>query len=128
MRRRSRAGGESAEAQRRKTATRKRRISRKARLPSAAREETELARVIRERDEALEQQTAISDILRVISKSPSDVQPVLDSVAEHAARICEAQAVDICIIDNEVLRVAASLGELGRPSREEPLLPLDAPR
>jgi hypothetical protein len=33
-----------------------------------------MARVIRERDEALEQQTAISDILRVISNSPSDVQ------------------------------------------------------
>ena len=75
-------------------------------------------------DEALEQQTAISDILRVISNSPSDVQPVLDSVAEHAARICEAQVVDIAIVDNEVFRIAASFGELGRQSREESL-PLD---
>src|SRR5262249_54732424 len=41
--------------------------------------------------ESLEQQTAISEILRVISNSPSDVQPVLASVAEHATRICEAQ-------------------------------------
>ena len=73
-----------------------------------------MARVIRERDEALEQQTAISDILRVISNSPSDVQPVLDSVAEHAARICEAHVVDIAIVDNEVFRIAASFGELGR--------------
>jgi hypothetical protein len=51
----------------------------------AATDQTELARIIRERDEALEQQAAITDILRVISNSPSDVQPVLDSVAEHAA-------------------------------------------
>ena len=68
--------------------------------------------------ESLEQQTAISEILRVISNSPSDVQPVLDSVAEHAARICEAQVVDIVIVENEVFRIAASFGELSRLSRE----------
>src|SRR6516165_11439659 len=51
----------------------------------------ENARLFNETKETLEQQTAIIDILRVISNSPSDVQPVLDSVAEHAARICEAQ-------------------------------------
>ena len=72
----------------------------------------------------MEQQTAIGEILRVISNSPSDVQPVLDSVAEHAARICEAQVVDILIVDNEVFRLAAWVGELGRPSRGEPL-PMD---
>src|SRR6516162_8240672 len=127
MRRRSKAGGEPAKAQRRKTAARKSRIVPKTvrrRSSADAVQETELARVIRERDEALEQQAAISDILRVISNSPSDVQPVLDSVAQHAARICEAQIVDISIVDNQVFRTAASLGELGRRSSEEPL-PLD---
>ena len=84
----------------------------------------ENARLFNETKEALEQQTAISDILRVISNSPSDVQPVLDSVAKHAARICEAQIVDISIVDNQVFRTAASFGELGRQSSEEPL-PLD---
>ena len=78
----------------------------------------------RELAELLEQQTAISDILRVISNSPSDVQPVLDTVAEHAARICEAQVVDIVIVDNEVFRIAASFGELSRLSSGEPV-PLD---
>ena len=78
----------------------------------------------RELAELLEQQTAISEILRVISNSPSDVQPVLDSVAEHAARICEAQVVDIVIVDNEVFRIAASFGELSRLSSGEPV-PLD---
>src|SRR5262249_18317985 len=97
MRRRSRPGGEPAKAQRQKTGARKRRVTSKAarrRSSADAVQETEIARVIRERDEALEQQAAISDILRVISNSPSDVQPVLDSVAQHAARICEAQIVD----------------------------------
>jgi signal transduction histidine kinase len=72
--------------------------------------------------ESLEQQTAISEILRVISDSPNDVRPVLNAVAEHAARICEARFVDIIIVENNVLRVAAMFGELGRP-RE--LVPLD---
>ena len=64
--------------------------------------------------ESLEQQTAIGEILRVISNSPSDVQPVLDSVAEHAARICEAQVVDIVIAEDNLLRIGASLGDLER--------------
>ena len=90
----------------------------------ASAHETELARVIRERDEALEQQAAISDILRVISNSPGDVQPVLDSIAERAAHICEARVVDILIVDKEVYRIAASFGEFGRTPRGEPT-PLD---
>jgi hypothetical protein len=44
---------------------------------------------------------------------------VLDSVAEHAARICEAHIVDIAIVDDKVFRVAASFGELGRLSTGE---------
>ena len=76
-----------------------------------------------ELSESLEQQTAISEILRVISNSPSDVQPVLASVAEHAARICEAQYTDIFIVEDDVLRVVAGFGEIGRPV-DEPF-PLD---
>ena len=131
MRLRSRAGGEVVKARRRKTATRKRRNAPKAvRRSSDATHQTEMARVIRERDEALEQQTAISDILRVISNSPSDVQPVLDSVAEHAARICEAQVVDIAIVDNEVYRHhRCPFGEARAGRRaENPVFRWTAPR
>ena len=125
MRRRSRAGGELVKARRRKAATLKRRNAPKAvRSSSDATHQTEMARVIRERDEALEQQAAITDILRVISDSPADVQPVLDSVAHHAARICEAQIVDIAVVDNQVSRIAASFGQLERQSRDQSL-PLD---
>jgi two-component system, NtrC family, sensor kinase len=124
MRRYSKEGREPVKAPRRKTVTRKRRNGRKAGRRRSIAAQTELARVIRERDEALEQQAAISDILRVISNSPNDVQPVPDSVAEHAARICEAHIVDIAIVNNEVFRIAASFGELGRLSSGESL-PLD---
>jgi hypothetical protein len=128
MRRHSKEGRGPAKARRRKTVTRKRTNLAKAaghrRSFSAAEQETNVARLTRELNEAREQQEAITDILRVISNSPSDVRPVLDSVAQHAALICEAQIVDISIIDNQVSRIAASFGQLQRMSSDESL-PLD---
>src|SRR6516164_10212679 len=118
MRRRSRAGGEPAKTQRRKTAARKGPSAPKTvrrRSSADAVQETEIARVIGERDEALEQQAAINDILRVISNSPGDVQPVLDMVAERAAHICEAHVIDIAIVDKEMCRIAASFGQFEGP-------------
>jgi GAF domain-containing protein len=66
----------------------------------------------RDLTEALEQQTATSEILRVISSSPTDVQPVLDAVVENAARLCEASDAQLLRIDGDVLRLAAAYGEL----------------
>ena len=50
----------------------------------------ENVRLFKELTEALEQQTATSEILGVIASSPTDIQPVLDVVAQNAARLCEA--------------------------------------
>jgi GAF domain-containing protein/CheY-like chemotaxis protein len=83
----------------------------------------ENVRLFNETKEALERQTATAEILRVISESPSDVQPVLDAVAEHAARICSAQFADVILRHGESMRVAAAVGDLGRPVGMD--IPLD---
>ena len=57
---------------------------------------------------SLEQQTAISEILRVISSSPTDVQPVLDAVAERAAHLCDAPFAWVVLVEDGMLRPAAA--------------------
>ena len=70
----------------------------------------ENVRLINETKEALEQQTAISEILRVISGSPTDVTPVLNAVARHAARLCESPDARIFFAEGEILRLVAGAG------------------
>ncbi|HEY3304516.1 MAG TPA: GAF domain-containing protein, partial [Candidatus Binatia bacterium] len=73
---------------------------------------------VRNRDltEALEQQTATSEILRVIASSPTDIQPVLDVVAENAARLCEASDAQIRLVEGSGLKLVASFGSMPAPS------------
>ena len=69
----------------------------------------------RDLSEALEQQTATSEILRVIASSPTDIQPVLDVVAENAARLCEATDAQINRVEGDLLRRVASYGSMATP-------------
>ena len=62
----------------------------------------------RELQSSLEQQTAISEILRVISSSPTDVQPVLEAVAERAAHLCDAPTASVILIEENTIRTAAA--------------------
>jgi GAF domain-containing protein len=79
----------------------------------------ENVRLFNETKEALEQQTATSEVLRVISSSPADLQPVMDAVAGSAARLCGADNVVVLRLEGAVLRPVAVRGP--RPGVELPL-------
>jgi GAF domain-containing protein len=75
----------------------------------------------RDLTEALEQQTATSEILRVIASSPTDVQPVLDVVAANAARLCEANNAVIMRVFGDRFQRAAYWGDVPETSSSNPL-------
>jgi len=81
--------------------------TRRRRTPSAASPESEAARLASE-------VSAMGEILRLISDTPSNVTAVLQSVAEQAAQICQARYVDIFIVENDNLRNLAWFGEIER--------------
>src|SRR6516162_6480731 len=109
MRRRSRASSKPANAQSRKAKTLK---AVRQRSSSPAGQETEVARLTRELSQAQEQQRATAEVLKIISSSPTELQPVLEVVARSAARFCEADDVTISELDGEDLRIAAHWGSI----------------
>ena len=86
----------------------------------------ENVRLFQELKEALEQQTATSEILGVIASSPTDMQPVLDVVAENAARLCDAVDAQIWRVDGDRASSAAQLR--ADPEFEDRRRPTDHPR
>ncbi|MEO5771155.1 MAG: GAF domain-containing protein, partial [Burkholderiaceae bacterium] len=79
------------------------------------------ARLFNETKEALERQTATSEILRVISESPGNVQPVLDAVAERARLLCKADGGRVWLLEAGQLRGMTGYGPGYDDTRDEPL-------
>ncbi len=115
MKRRSKKAGSK---QARRDATRRRRrsgrspqkSSRSRRNSAETSQQLEIARLNHDLKEALEQQTATSQVLSVISSSPTDIQPVLEIIGERAVRLCDANVSVVSMVDADLIRLASIYG------------------
>jgi GAF domain-containing protein len=72
--------------------------------------QSDVAQLTRERDEALERERATADVLRVISSSPGDIQPVFDTIVTRAARLCKARYCWVFRFDGKLIHFVAEHG------------------
>ena len=111
MRRRCRAGGEPVK----KRAHIKRRNAFKTvrgRVTSAAGQDAKVKHLARDLHEALEHQTATSEVLRIISSSPGDLNAAFQAILANATKLCQASYGTLWLCEGDAFRVAAQHGEL----------------
>lgn len=80
------------------------------RRPSALSQASEVAHLTRERDEALDQQAATSEVLRVITASAGELRPVFHAILANAVRICDAKYGTLFRYDNDTFEAVATFG------------------
>ena len=126
MRRRSRASSKPTKARSRKAMPKRRNAT------TVRAEESESARLRRERDEALEREIAAAEVLKVISSSSGDVKSVFEAILENATRICEAKFGALFTYQNELFCPVAHrntpLALLEFMNQRGPFRPPAAPR
>src|SRR6516165_3265871 len=121
MRRRSTpSGGQPAKSRRRKAAHLRRNARKAKQAPgrSASSAETKITQLTRERDEALEQQRAAAEVLKIIGASRTELQPVLEVVVRSAARYCKAEDVTLFELEGQDLCATAHWGARAAPHLE----------
>ena len=114
MKRRSGGGGVRGKSRGRKATAQRRRNAPKTmrnRGVSVAGQETAVARLTRERDEALLREAANSEILHLISKSAGDLELVFQTILEDATRICNAKFGTLFRFDGSAFHLAAQFGK-----------------
>src|SRR6478752_3833641 len=102
MRRRGQTGGKAVKARRRKTSAH--------RNPPAKNKKTNVASLTHELHEALAQQAATAEVLKVISSSPGELEPVFQTILKNATRLCEAKFGNLFLYDGTALRMASLYG------------------
>jgi len=87
----------------------------------------ENARLLSELRESLAQQTATSEVLKVISSSPGDLEPVFDAMLDNAIRICDAKFGNLFLFEGDAHRMVSAQGETHYANywRANPVIPVD---
>src|SRR6476660_10343178 len=94
----------------RRSPTRSKVPTKAKRAPADVDLKKEIAALRLELAEALERQTATSEVLKVISSSPGDLEPVFKEMLENATRICEAHFGNLWLCEGDAFRLGALYG------------------